>query len=1239
MMKRILLSLFAVFILSATVAAQQQLVPYSFMFTGKWNPSEDPLLLEENGLQDIQNVRKVGNRFKGVSGHTKINTTALSSYPYIVNGYHFKKDQPAESHIVVYAVDSAASPTAGRIYQNTTAIPTAGDFSGTVLYTPTTFTDMWRFSSAPDGNMVASDGNYNLVWGGSEIPATAFLTSSAVVALAPTNQQDYSEVLDKNTTSNSVSIAKGVDDYSKLLLHMNGTDGSTTFTDSLTSPKTPSSVDGNAQIDTSYYKLGTASGLFDGDGDSITYADHADWQLGGGTGAFTLSFWTRFNALPGTNKATIFYSQRTDASNAVILVLRNIQGSYYLTLIIKTSGTYVAPIVQAAWTTPVVNTWYHIALIRGWGGNADSWSICVDGTSIYSQTLSTTVPNLASSMQIANGTVENISTYPYGFSTTYVKATTADASYAADNATDPASTLTGGASSNSWRTTAPNVTKQRFHIDLGSAQVVKRIYYENYHESGSNTDRGADMFSLWGSNEASAFAELTYGTDTNWTHIVTNNFHIHAAANTADPKYIAVPNTTAYRYYAIKIENNHGGTSYLGIRRLELNTTATEAFNGWLDEYHISNGIARWTSNFTPHTRELTTASNYFLVGSKRPLQGVKIYVKVGNSIASTLTVKEWQGTNWTTLSVTDNTDTGAALAQTGTVTWTATGQAKPRLISNMSLYWYQFYLDAGGADLYYITTDAPIQEITNVWSGYTEPSSNAIFNGKNYTADLGDEDASSYADLSSATSSQYLYMGFTQPQQGIEFYMAAGYENATTATTTVSYWNGTAWTAVIQQRDGTSVGGATLAQYGIISFSPQTDEVKTSISSDENMYYYRIAFSTTIDSTVRVTEARGIPYPEPITAYKFSETFQNRLFLFNEKSSAKNRAIYSDYNAPEIYNGYGSGSLTFGDLTDLTAATVIYNVFMSTAVDMMIITKTNETWRLSGANPSEWVLQRMSSNIGCVAPLSMVSAEVSESSANVKRTIAIWQYDKGVVMTDGAIIVPISDDIKCYWDANDSRYIPATMQSKSVAWYDIQNQSYKLLIASGSSATYLNTELEYSLKTKEWTKIYRENAAGANPLQSGFRVYDTNGLSYTYGGGKDGFMYRLENGNDWAGVADITQYLHTKDLILDNERPMFRKSNVRHIRTMYKKKTAATGNLTITHYGDRGSASATGSAGQVAPTAISTVPTTFYNSQSVTLGPFLTHSFKFTQTTDAADGLELLGFGIYYEPMTTFRP
>jgi hypothetical protein len=189
--------------------------------------------------------------------------------------------------------------------------------------------------------------------------------------------------------------------------------------------------------------------------------------------------------------------------------------------------------------------------------------------------------------------------------------------------------------------------------------------------------------------------------------------------------------------------------------------------------------------------------------------------------------------------------------------------------------------------------------------------------------------------------------------------------------------------------------------------------------------------------------------------------------------------------------------------------------------------------------------------------------------------------------------------------------------------------------VASGAVA-YLNTELEYSLKYNEWTKIYREEVATANPLQSGFSVINTDGGSYTYGGGKNGFMYRLENSNRFDGTR-ITSYLHTKDLILDQTNPIFRTSTAKTIRTTYKKKQ--TGAITVEHFGD-GVRTTSGTDGQEGPATITAaeVLATGYNTQSVLLGPSLYHSFKYQATTNIEDGLELTGFGIYYEPYFLIR-
>jgi hypothetical protein len=164
------------------------------------------------------------------------------------------------------------------------------------------------------------------------------------------------------------------------------------------------------------------------------------------------------------------------------------------------------------------------------------------------------------------------SEYPPAYTDTYVKATTEyDASYIAAYSTDPNNSLIGTHVNNQWLSTALGSSNQRFHIDLGAGKTITRIYYENSHVSGLITKTGAKNFTLWGSNEASAFAELTFGIDTNWTQLTTDvsQFEQHIALDQADPKYIYVTNTTSYRYYAFKFTDNWGG-SYMGVRRIEL---------------------------------------------------------------------------------------------------------------------------------------------------------------------------------------------------------------------------------------------------------------------------------------------------------------------------------------------------------------------------------------------------------------------------------------------------------------------------------------------------------------------------------------------------------------------------------------------------------------------------------------------------------------------------------------------
>jgi hypothetical protein len=172
---------------------------------------------------------------------------------------------------------------------------------------------------------------------------------------------------------------------------------------------------------------------------------------------------------------------------------------------------------------------------------------------------------------ITTGAGGNYSYYPPAQSDTYVKSLTKHStSFWAFYATDPAKSLTGAWDGNSWVTSGSN---QTFHIDLGSNKLVNRIYYENNHYSGGATTSGAKDYAIYGSDNASAFADTAWASDTNWTLIQSGlQFVQHTGSDVADPQYQTLTNSTSYRYYRIKISNNWGG-AYLGLRRIELQDT------------------------------------------------------------------------------------------------------------------------------------------------------------------------------------------------------------------------------------------------------------------------------------------------------------------------------------------------------------------------------------------------------------------------------------------------------------------------------------------------------------------------------------------------------------------------------------------------------------------------------------------------------------------------------------------
>lgn len=240
--------------------------------TGKLITNEDPALIGAN-FRQLTNMRYTRTNPKGIGGHTKINTTALTN-PKVRSGIHFRKEQPAESHVLVEAYNSGLSSS--EIYQNTTAIPGTGDFSAS-LYTPTAGAGRGRWSLAPDGYVAYANGEETCLWGGTESSVGGFINYDPADSFFRDLTDQVSNTI--STGSENVATLNRVSQSTTnnmLLLHLNNN-----VTD--TSPTTPHTVTNNNVTFTTSSVFGSHAAAFNGSNAYLSVPDNGDFDFSGGT--------------------------------------------------------------------------------------------------------------------------------------------------------------------------------------------------------------------------------------------------------------------------------------------------------------------------------------------------------------------------------------------------------------------------------------------------------------------------------------------------------------------------------------------------------------------------------------------------------------------------------------------------------------------------------------------------------------------------------------------------------------------------------------------------------------------------------------------------------------------------------------------------------------------------------------------------------------------------------------------
>lgn len=198
---------------------------------------------------------------------------------------------------------------------------------------------------------------------------------------------------DAYAAQRSIAWPLGVAASTQLLLHFNGANNSTTFTDSSGAARTVTRV-GSPVISTAASKFGGASGSFPGSGSYLTVADANSIELG--SGALAMEMW--INTTSSTQYATLISRTPSSFASGMWSLMINFSSS--------TAGdiAFFAGDINGG-LSPVVSggsglrdgQWHHVALAR----RGSSWSLYVDGTRVSTATISATIANIVGDINIA----------------------------------------------------------------------------------------------------------------------------------------------------------------------------------------------------------------------------------------------------------------------------------------------------------------------------------------------------------------------------------------------------------------------------------------------------------------------------------------------------------------------------------------------------------------------------------------------------------------------------------------------------------------------------------------------------------------------------------------------------------------------------------------------------------------------------------------------------------------------
>ena len=516
------------------------------------------------------------------------------------------------------------------------------------------------------------------------------------------------------------------------------------------------------------------------------------------------------------------------------------------------------------------------------------------------------------------------------------------------------------------------------------------------------------------------------------------------------------------------------------------------------------------------------TANHCMFVMFDAPINKLSLAMSAYNgSEAGVADIKYWNGASLTSVSgLSDGTDTTYVLDTDGDITWAAdpTGEV-PTYAFGRSGFLYQWSIDNGLLDssvnITSITGEytAGFQDIQNVWDGIMPEATIALVEDTSAgTFATYSSQAILCGDLVGAASHDYIYISSPDPLFGI--YLGVGGTPNVTASTTidqVATWTGAAFTNLSSV--STNDGGAST---GFITWQRNTDIRKVNFNGTvQHAYWYRLRFDKTLSASL-VWSVLTLPYFNIDEIYPVMQaacSWDNRLWY-----SFKDNMLYgTDIRKPMSLNGDNKV------LVEAAKHSKNKAICMRRFYQFMLVwgeERDEDGGYFSiiqpGATASGYDSQIISEKIGIMNNKCAVTLEDSNmGDLNTERPTMKGVYflsRTGVWKSDGSFLKNISGGIANYFDPTRSDCIRRGYEKEHFLSQDSTYGILRLGIVSGGSATVPNKFFVFDTASNTW----HEDVLG-QPLSS---IAEVDGASgnipiLQYGGGQDGYMYRLNTTND----------------------------------------------------------------------------------------------------------------------------